>query len=77
MSGGGDAQTWEGVLIYEIGAKLRSTEAEPRTIDPDRLGDRLRRAIEETVNLFDSQGELQVGEVRFAGSRGSTRYEAP
>jgi len=63
-------------LIYEIGAKLRSTSAEPRVIDPDDLGERLRSAIEEAINLFDSQGEIQGAEVRYAGSRGSTRYRA-
>ncbi len=71
-----DAQTWEGVLIYEIGAKLRSTTAKPRTLDPDELGERLRSAIEDAVKLFQSHGEVQVAEVRYAGSRGSTRYEA-
>lgn len=77
MSGSeGEAQTWEGVLIYEIGAKLRSTSAKPRLIDPDELGGRLRLAIEEAINRFDSNGEVQAAEVRYAGSRGSTGYRA-
>jgi hypothetical protein len=67
---------WVGVLIYEIGAKLRSTSAEPKPIDPDELGERLRSAIEEAVHQFDSQGEVQVEQVRYAGSRGSTRFRA-
>jgi hypothetical protein len=68
-------QTWEGVLIYEIGAKFQSTSSEPRVIDPDDLGGRLRQAIEDAVTSFDSHGEIQVAEVRYAGSRGSTRYQ--
>lgn len=76
MSGSEDRpQLWEGVLIYEIGAEFRSTSAAPRVIDPDDLGARLREAIQGAIDAFDSQGEIQVNEVRYAGSRGSTRYD--
>ena len=76
MSGSEDRpQTWEGVLIYEIGARFQSTSSEPRVIDPDDLGGRLRQAIQSAINSFDSHGEIQVSEVRYAGSRGSTRYQ--
>jgi hypothetical protein len=44
-------------------------------IDPDDLGARLREAIQAAIDAFDSQGEIQVNEVRYAGSRGSTRYD--
>ena len=75
MSGSeGEAQTWEGVLIYEIGAKLQGTSAEPGLIDPDELGGRLRQAIAAALEAFDSHGAVLFSEVRYAGSRGASRY---
>jgi hypothetical protein len=70
----GEPQTWEGVLIYEIGAKLQGTSADPGLIDPDELGGRLRQAIAEALASFDSHGAVLFGEVRYAGSRGASRY---
>ena len=75
--GEAEPQIWEGVLIFEIGAKIESTAEQPREIDPDELGGRLRTALELTVEQFESQGELQSTDVRYAGSRGSTRYPRP
>ncbi|MFL5796632.1 MAG: hypothetical protein ACJ77A_01710 [Actinomycetota bacterium] len=75
MSGSeGEAQTWEGVMIYEIGAKLQGTSAEPELIDPDELGGRLRQAIAAALEAFDSRGAVQFSEVRYAGSRGASKY---
>ena len=70
-----DAQTWEGVLIYEIVARFESTPDRPFHIDPDEQGQKLRGAIEGAIKAVTSQDPVVVGEVRFAGSRGATRYE--
>lgn len=69
-----DEQTWEGVLIYEIEATFASTSDRPQHIDPDEQGGRLRQAIEKAVKSLDFQGEVQIGKVRYAGSRGTKRY---
>ncbi len=69
-----DEQTWEGVLIYEIEAKFESTPDRPKHMDPDEQAGRLREAIAEAIKSVDYQGQVQIGEVRYAGSRGSRRY---
>jgi hypothetical protein len=69
-----DAQTWEGVLIYEIVARFESTQERPFHIDPDEQGRKLSAAIEAAIKEVTSQDPVQIGEVRFAGSRGATRY---
>jgi hypothetical protein len=69
-----DAQTWEGVLIYEIVARFESTGDRPFHIDPDEQGRKLSAAIGAAIKEVTSQDPVQIGEVRFAGSRGATRY---
>ena len=71
---GEDEQTWEGVLIYEIGARFESTSDRPKHIDPDELGGWLRQTIEDAIKSVASEGQVEIGGVRYAGSRGSKRY---
>jgi hypothetical protein len=70
-----DDRTWDGVLIYEVVAKFQSTAAKPRSTDPDLEGDRIRQVIEAALKADAAGGQFQVGEVRYAGSRGSTHYD--
>ena len=67
-------RTWDGVLIYEIGAKFISTADRPASTDPDQEGDRIRKVIEEALKQDAERGGFVVGEVRYSGARGSTRY---
>lgn len=69
-----DEQAWEGVLIYEIEVVFESTADRPQHIDPDEQGGWIRQAIEEAVKSLAQQGQVQIGKVRYAGSRGSKRY---
>ncbi len=69
-----DDRTWEGVLIYEVVAKLQSTAEDPRATDPEAEGVRLRQIVEDALRSVAARGQFEVGEVRFAGARGSTRY---
>ena len=70
-----DDRTWEGVLIYEVVAKLKSTADQPRTTDPDAEGVRLRQIVEDALKSEAARGQFEVGEVRYAGARGSTHYD--
>jgi len=69
-----DEQTWAGVLIFEIEARFESTSDSPKHIDPDEQGERLRQAIEGAIKSAAAQEQIQIGAVRYAGSRGSKRY---
>ncbi len=69
-----DDRTWEGVLIYEVVAKLQSTSNQPMSTDPEQEGARLRQVVEDALRSDAARGQFEVGEVRFAGARGSTRY---
>ncbi len=70
-----DDRTWSGVLIYEVDAKFRSTAEHPASTDPDAEGARLLTIIEAALKA-DSEGRpYEVGAIRYAGSRGSTRYD--
>jgi len=71
-----DDRTWSGVLIFEVDARLQSTAAEPKSTDPDQEGARLLAVIESALKADAAQREeLEVGGVRYAGSRGSTHYD--
>jgi hypothetical protein len=69
-----DEQTWEGVLIYEITAKFVSTPDQPMPTDPDERGNHLRQVIEDAIKTVEHSGGVEIGGVRYAGSRGSKRY---
>jgi hypothetical protein len=69
-----DDETWDGVLIYEIQAKFVSASDGPKQIDPEAQGERLRGVIEEAIKSVANEREVQIGGVRYAGSRGSKRY---
>jgi hypothetical protein len=70
-----DDRTWQGVLIYEVVAKLKSTADQPRTTDPDDEGVRLQQIVEDALRSEAARGQFEVGEVRYAGARGSTHYD--
>jgi len=71
-----DDRTWSGVLIFEVDARFQSTAGQPRSTDPDVEGARLLAVIESALKA-DAAGrqEFDVGAVRYAGSRGSTKYD--
>ena len=71
-----DDRTWSGVLIFEVDARFQSTAEHPRSTDPDVEGARLLAIIESSLKA-DAAGRQQfdVGGVRYAGNRGSTRYD--
>ena len=69
-------RTWSGVIIFEVEAKFQSTAAQPRVTDPDVEGARLLSVIESALKADSEQRqEFEVGAVRYAGSRGSTKYD--
>lgn len=71
-----DDRTWSGVLIFEVDARFQSTAENPRSTDPDVEGARLLAVIESALKA-DAAGreEFEFGAVRYAGNRGSTRYD--
>jgi hypothetical protein len=71
-----DDRTWSGVLIFEVDARFQSTAEQPRSTDPDVEGTRLLDIIEAALKA-DAAGrqQFEVGAVRYAGNRGSTRYD--
>jgi hypothetical protein len=71
-----DDRTWSGVLIFEVDARFQSTAQQPRSTDPDQEGTRLRAVIEAALKADAAERqEFEVGAIRYAGSRGSTRYD--
>jgi hypothetical protein len=70
-----DNRTWEGVLIFEVQAKFQSTAEHPRSTNPDDEGNRLRQVVEDALRSDAARGQFEVGEVRYAGGRGSTHYD--
>jgi hypothetical protein len=69
-----DDRTWSGVLIFEVDAKFQSTAEAPRSTDPDEEGARLLAVIEQALKADAVARGFEVGGIRYAGSRGSTRY---
>jgi hypothetical protein len=69
-----DDRTWAGVLIFEVDAKFISTAAQPRSTDADAEGARLLTVIEAALKADAEGRQFEVGGVRYAGARGSTRY---
>jgi len=68
-------RTWSGVLIFEVDATFQSTAQDPRSTDPDQEGARILTVIEAALKADAAQRqEFEVGTIRYAGSRGSTRY---
>jgi hypothetical protein len=68
-------RTWSGVLIFEVDAVFQSTAQQPRSTDPDEEGARLLTVIEAALKADAAERqEFEVGAIRYAGSRGSTRY---
>ena len=71
-----DDRTWSGVIIFEVDARFQSTAAQPRSTDPDVEGARLLEVIEAALKAdAEQRQEFEVGAVRYAGNRGSTRYD--
>jgi len=71
-----DDRTWSGVIIFEVDARFQSTAAQPRSTDPDVEGARLLAVIEAALKAdAEHRQEFEVGAVRYAGNRGSTRYD--
>ena len=70
-----DDRTWSGVLIFEVDAKFQSTAAAPRSTDADEEGTRVLAVIESALKADAEARGFEVGGVRYAGSRGSTRYD--
>ena len=71
-----DNRTWSGVLIFEVDARFQSTAEHPRSTDPDVEGARLLSIIESALKADAAvRQELEVSAVRYAGSRGSTKYD--
>jgi hypothetical protein len=71
-----DDRTWSGVLIFEVEARFQSTAAQPRSTDPDAEGARILAVIEAALKAdAAARQEFEVGAVRYAGNRGSTRYD--
>jgi hypothetical protein len=71
---GDDDRTWSGVLIFEVDARFISTSEHPRSTDPDEEGTRLLAIIDSALRADAAGRGLEVAEVRYAGSRGSTKY---
>ena len=69
-----DDRTWSGVLIFEVEARFQSTEANPRSTDPDAEGARLLAIIEQALKADAAERQFDVYGIRYAGSRGSTKY---
>jgi len=71
-----DDRTWSGVMIFEVDATFQSTAEQPRSTDPDAEGARLLAVIESALKADAAERqEFEVGAVRYAGNRGSTRYD--
>ena len=71
-----DDRTWTGVLIFEVDARFQSTAGQPRSTDPDLEGARLLAVIESALKADAAERqEFEVAAIRYAGSRGSTRYD--
>ena len=71
-----DNRTWSGVLIFEVDAKFQSTAEHPRHTDPDEEGAPLLSVIEAALKQdAATRQQFEVGSVRYAGSRGSTKYD--
>ena len=71
-----DDRTWSGVLIFEVDARFTSTAEHPASTDPDGEGTRLLAVIEAALKADAAGRQFDVGGIRYAGSRGSTRYGA-
>ncbi|HEY7280404.1 MAG TPA: hypothetical protein VID47_02315 [Actinomycetota bacterium] len=71
---GDDDRTWNGVLIFEVDARFVSTSEHPASTDPDAEGTRLLAIIEAALKADAAGRPYDVGGIRYAGSRGSTRY---
>jgi hypothetical protein len=71
---GDDDRTWDGVLIFEVDALLVSTADQPRSTDPDAEGAQLLAIIESALRADAAERRIDVAAIRYAGSRGSTRY---
>ena len=69
-----DDRTWDGVLIFEVDARFTSTSEHPASTDPDAEGPRLLAIIESALKSDAVGRPYDVGGIRYAGSRGSTRY---
>jgi len=71
-----DNRTWSGVLIFEVDARFQSTAETPRSTDPDEEGARLLAVIESALKADAAvRQEFEVAGIRYAGSRGSTKYD--